>query len=76
MYLFIGAAVCIAAGVLLFVLPREAEESTATATQSGSRNVQIQGETVYYQGTISTGEEEVPAARLSGGRTLVDVTPE
>ncbi len=76
MWLFAGAAVCIAAGVLLFVWPRKAEEPTATATQSGSRNVQIQGQTVTFQGTISTGEGEVPAVRLPGGRTLVDVTPE
>jgi len=33
-------------------------------------------QTIHFQGTISTGEEEVPAAQLSDGRTIVDVTPE
>ncbi len=51
-------------------------QPTANATQSGNRSVQIQGETINFQGTISTGEEQVPAARLPGGRTLVDVTPD
>jgi hypothetical protein len=51
-------------------------QSTQSATQGGSRNVQIQGQTIHFQGTISTGEEEIPSARLPDGRTLVDVTPE
>jgi hypothetical protein len=75
-WLFVGAAVCIVACLLIFVWPQRTEEATQTTTQSGSRNVQIQGEIVNFQGTISTGEGEVPSARLSDGRTLVDVTPE
>jgi hypothetical protein len=75
-WMFVGAVVCVIAGLLIFFWPQRAEEATQTATQSGSRNVQIQGKTVYFQGSISTGEEEVPAARLPDGRTLVDVTPE
>lgn len=75
-WLFVGAVVCVVAGVLLFAWPRNTEEPTATATQSGTGNVQIQGQTVNFQGTISTGEEEIPSARLSDGRILVDVTPE
>jgi hypothetical protein len=74
--LFVGAGVCVVVAVLLLVRPQKTEEPTATATQSGSRNVQIQGQTVNFQGTISTGEEEVQTARLSDGRTLVGVTPE
>jgi len=62
--------------VLLLVRPQKTEEPTATATQSGNGNVQIQGQTVNVQGTISTGEEEVPASRLSDGRILVDASPE
>jgi hypothetical protein len=51
-------------------------DTTQSARQSGSRNVQIQGEMVNFQGTISTGEEEVSTARLSDGRIVVDTTPE
>jgi hypothetical protein len=73
--LSVGAVVCIIAGLLIFFWPERAAETTQTATQSGSRNVQIQGQTVNFHGSISTGDEEVPAARLPDGRTLVDVTP-
>ena len=73
--LFVGFVVCVVVGLLLFFWPQRAEQPTTTATQSGNHNVQIQGEIVNFQGTISTGEEEVPSARLSDGRTLVDVTP-
>jgi hypothetical protein len=74
-WMFIGAAVCLIACLAIFFWPQRAGETTQTATQSGSRNVQIQGQTVNFQGSISTGGEEVPATRLPDGRTLVDVTP-
>jgi hypothetical protein len=75
-WMFVGAVVFIIAALLIFLWPQGAEETTQSATQSGSGNVQIQGQTVHFQGTISTGEGEVPTGRLPDGRVLVDVTPQ
>jgi hypothetical protein len=75
-WLLIGAAVLIVVGLVILFWPQRMEQPTATATQSGSRNVQIQGQTVNFQGTISTGEGEVSTGQLSDGRVLVDVTPQ
>lgn len=75
-WMFIGAAACVAALLLIILWPQRTEGATQAATQRGSRNVQIQGQTVNIQGTISTGEEEVPTGRLPDGRVLVDVTPQ
>ena len=74
-WLLVSAAVFVIVGLAIFFWPSGSEQVTQTATLSGSRNVQIQGQTVSFQGSISTGEERVPAARLPDGRTLVDVTP-
>jgi hypothetical protein len=74
-WMFVGAVVFIIAALLIFFWPQGAQETTQSATQSGSGNVQIQGRTVTFHGTISTGEREVPTGRLPDGRTLVDVTP-
>jgi hypothetical protein len=62
-WLFIGAAICILAGLLIFFWPQKTEQATQTARQSGNHSVQIQGQTVNFQGTIWTGEEQVPVAR-------------
>ena len=75
-WLLFSAAVFVVVGLAVFFWPSGREQVTQTATQSGSRNVQIQGQTVYFEGSISTGEDEVPAGQLPDGRTLVDVTPE
>ena len=75
-WLLAGAAVFIVAGLVIFFWPQRIEQPTASATQSGSRNVQIQGQTVNVQGRISPGEGEVSTGQLPDGRVLVDVTPQ
>jgi len=75
-WLFIGAALCLVASALIFFWPQKAEQVTQTATQSGTHNIQIQGQTVNLHGTISTGGREVQTGRLPDGRILVDVTPQ
>jgi len=75
-WLLISAAVFVVVALAIFFWPPGREQVTQTAAQSGTGNVQIQGQTVNYQGTISTGEGEVPTGRLPDGRVLVDATPQ
>jgi hypothetical protein len=56
-WLFVGFAVCVAVGLLLFFWPQNTEGATQTTTQSGDRNVYVQGQTVHL-GSVSTGGEE------------------
>jgi hypothetical protein len=74
--LFVGAVLCVIVCVAIFFWPQRAAETTQTATQSGSHNIQIQGQAVNLQGTISTDEGEIPAGKLPDGRVLVDVNPQ
>lgn len=75
-WLFVGAAVFVVTGLAVFFWPQRTEAVTQSAEQAGSGNVQFQGQTINFQGTISTGEESISVGELPDGRTIVDVTPE